>query len=482
MSSDAPARVAVVGGGITGLACAYELQKSSRREGRPVAVTLLERSERLGGCIYTETADDFIVEGGPDCFLGEKPWARELCAELGIEDRLIGTDPASRRVYVLSGGRLHPLPEGFILLVPTAVLPFVTSSLFSLTGKLRMAMELFVPPLKDADDETLGSFVRRRLGQEVLDKIAEPLVAGIHAGDPETMSLRATFPRFLDLERKYGSLIRGMAARKKEMQARHGALHASGQPASLFLTLKGGLGELVARLESALDGVDVRLGAEVEALSPRQGGGWNIGMAGAGPLEVEAAVLAVPSWQAARLVAHADGRLAELLETIPWVSSATVTSAWEISQVGHPLDGSGFVVSRGEGRSISACTWSSVKFEGRAPAGRVLLRAFVGGAKQEALAEKPDDAVAEMVRADLAEVMGLRGKPLFVSISRWPRAMPQYTMGHLERVEAVEAACKGHPGLALAGSSYRGLGIPDCINQGRQAAGGVLSHLESLPG
>ncbi len=481
MSFGEAPRAVVVGGGITGLACAYELQSQARAAGRDVAVTLLEGSERLGGCIFTERPEGFIVEGGPDCFLAEKPWARELCQELGIADRLMGTDPASRRLYVLSSGRLHPLPEGFILLVPTAVWPFISSSLFSWPGKLRMAMELVIPPRRDPEDENLGSFVRRRLGQEVLDKIAEPLVAGIHAGDPETMSLRATFPRFLDLERTYGSLIRGMMVRKRQMQASHGTLHASGQPASLFLTLEGGLGELVQSLEAACDGVDFRLGRRVAELTPREPVGWRIGLSGGESLEAEAVALAVPSWQAAPLVAGVDGPLADLLETIPWVSSATVTSAWERSQVGHPLDASGFVVARGEGRSITACTWSSVKFPGRAPAGRVLLRAFVGGAKQQSLLEQPDEAIAKMVQSDLGEVMGLAGEPLFVRVHRWPKAMPQYTMGHLQRVEAIEAACERHPGLALAGSSYRGLGIPDCINQGRQAARGLFRVLVPSP-
>ena len=477
MSSLKAPRVLVVGGGITGLACAYELQHRARSAERPLRITLLEKAERLGGCILTERPDGFIVEGGPDCFLAEKPWARELCAELGIDGHLIGTSPASRRVYVLSDGRLHPLPEGFILLVPTTVWPFVTSSLFSWPAKLRMAMELFVRPRRDVEDENLGSFVRRRLGREVLDKIAEPLVAGIHAGDPETMSLRATFPRLLDLERDYGSLIRGMLARKRQMQAGGGALHASGRPASMFLTLAGGLGDMVERLAEALKDVEVRLGTGVEALSPLGSGGWRVSVAGGEPLEADAVVLAVPSWQAARLLARADKPLAELLETIPWVSSATVTSAWERAAVGHPLDGSGFVVPRSEGRSITACTWSSVKFEGRAPEGRVLLRAFVGGAKQEALLELPDEEIAGMVRSDLGEILGLTGEPLFVKIYRWPRAMAQYTMGHLERVAAIEAARGRHPGLVLAGSSYRGVGIPDCIRQGRQAA---LRLLDSL--
>jgi oxygen-dependent protoporphyrinogen oxidase len=435
-----------------------------------VAITLVEGSDRLGGCIYTERPEGYIVEGGPDCFLAEKPWARELCAELGIEDRLIGTDPASRRVYVLSQGRLHPLPEGFILLVPTAIKPFLASGLFSWPGKLRMAMELFVRSQRGAEDENLGSFVRRRLGQEALDKIAEPLVAGIHAGDPDTMSLRATFPRLLDMEQDYGSLIRGMMVRKREMHARHGALHASGQPASLFLALADGLGELIERLEAALKDVEIRLGTRVESIGPGQERGWRVSLVGAGLIEADAVALAVPSWQASPLLVDTDQHLAELLETIPWVSSATVTSAWDKADVGRPLDGSGFVVPRGEGRSITACTWSSIKFAGRAPAGKVLLRAFVGGAKQQALTENPDEVIAEMVSSDLADIMGLKGEPVFMRIHRWPRAMPQYTMGHLERVEAIEAACERYKGLALTGSSYRGLGIPDCINQGRQAA------------
>ena len=437
----------------------------------------MEKDERLGGCIVTERPEGFIVEGGPDCFLADKPWARELCAELGIEDQLIGTEPTSRRVYVLSGRRLHPLPEGFILLVPTSFVPFALTSLFSWPAKLRMAMDLFIPPLKGADDENLGSFVRRRLGREALEKIAEPLVAGIHAGDPETMSLRATFPRFLDLEQSHGSLIRGMLARKREMQALGGAIHTSGRPASLFMTLAGGLGEIVERLGAALGGVEVRLNTSVEAVVPAPTGGWSVRVSGAESLEADAVAVAVPSWQAARLLEETDSKLAELLDTIPWVTTATVSSAWNRADVEHPLDGSGFVVARGEGRSITACTWSSEKFSGRAPAGKVLLRAFVGGSKREALAERSEEEIVEMVRADLADILGIKGEPLFFRVYRWPRAMPQYTMGHLDRVAAVEAACERLAGLALAGSSYRGIGIPDCIHQGRQAAGNIFDLL-----
>ncbi|MDV2503333.1 MAG: protoporphyrinogen oxidase [bacterium] len=470
-----PRRAAVVGGGITGLACAYALKRLSGEAGRPVAITLLEGDERLGGCILTERVEDCIIDGGPDSFLAEKPWARELCVELGIEGRLIGLEPAGRRIYVLSGGRLHPLPEGFVLAVPTAIGPLLTSSLFSWPGKLRIVMERFIRARPDADDESLASFIRRRLGREALEKVGEPLVAGIHAGDAETLSLRATFPRFLDMERRYGSLIRGMRARMREVQT----LDASGHPPSPFLTLAGGLGELVDCLAEALDGVDVRLATHVEAVDPSPSGGWRLQLAGGKSLEAEAVALAVPSWQAARLLTRSDPHLAGLLETIPWVSSATVVAAWRREDVGRPLDGSGFVAGRGEGRSITACTWSSAKFSGRAPPDRVLVRAFVGGAKQEHLAELDDEALVARVRADVDDILAVRGEPLFVRIFRWPRAMPQYTMGHLERVAAIEAACERHPGLALAGASYRGLGIPDCIHQGRQAAERLLQALAS---
>ena len=476
MRQAGPPRVVVVGGGITGLACAYALQRSARAAGRKVSITLVERAERLGGCIVTERRDGFLVEGGPDSFLAEKPWARELCAELGIEEDLIGTEPASRRVYVLSGRRLHPLPEGFVLTVPTAIGPLLSSTLFSWPGKLRMVMERFVRPRLDDDDESIASFVLRRLGREALERVAEPLMAGIHAGDPEALSLRATFPGFYEYERRYGSLILAMRALRAEAQA---PKEASGRPASLFLTLTGGMDGLVDRMVAALDDVDVRLGAAVEAVAPAPSGGWRIQLNGDEPIDADAVALTLPSWRAAPLLAPSDPHLASLLESIPWVSSATVAVTWKRDEVGHPLDGSGFVVARGEGRSITACTWSSEKFSGRAPPGRVLIRAFVGGAKQEALAELDDEALVEMVRADLSEILSIRSEPLFVRIFRWPRAIPQYTMGHLERVSAIEAALERHPGLALAGASYRGLGIPDCIRQGREAAERLLKALAS---
>jgi oxygen-dependent protoporphyrinogen oxidase len=261
------------------------------------------------------------------------------------------------------------------------------------------------------------------------------------------------------------------------MRTRKRQMEASGHPPSPFLTLSGGLGELVDGLAKALDGVEVRLSTSVEAVGPTPSGGWRLELEGAEPLEAEAVALAVPSWQASRMLNRTDPHLAEMLETIPWVSSATVVAAWSREDLGHPLDGSGFVAARGEGLSITACTWSSAKFAGRAPAGRALVRAFVGGAKQEDLLELDDEALVARVRADVDEILAVRGEPLFARVFRWPRAMPQYTMGHLERVDAIEAACERHSGLTLAGASFRGLGIPDCIHQGRQAAERLIRTL-----
>jgi oxygen-dependent protoporphyrinogen oxidase len=465
-------RLAVVGGGITGLAAAHRAGEWARERGREVAITVLEAAERLGGTIQSERRDGFLVELGPDSFLSEKPWALDLCRRLGIESRLVRTDDRFRRVYVVHRGRLHPLPDGFQLLAPTRLWPFVASPLFSWAGKLRMAADLVLPRGGGAD-ESLGAFVRRRLGREALARVAQPLVAGIYTADPDDLSLAATMPRFLELERRERSLILALWRAARRVPA--AAAGTSGARWSLFVTLADGMEELIAALAARLPQGGARLGARVLEIE-RAGQGWRLHAAGGPPVDADAVVVTAEAHQAARMARRLDPALAHLLDDIPYASSATVTLAYRRADVAHPLDGFGFVVPRAEGRAAIACTFSSVKYPGRAPEGHALLRVFLGGALDEARLEQSDADLTDAARAELGALLGARD-PLWMRVARYPRAMPQYHVGHLARVDAIERAAARHAGLALAGGAYRGVGIADCVRSGQDATARVLDAL-----
>ena len=451
-------RIAVVGGGITGLAAAYALRGHD--------VTLLERDARLGGKILTERIDGFLLEAGPDSFLTTKPQAVALCRELGLADRLTGTNPG-RTVYVLSRGRLHPLPDGLMLIAPTKVAPFLRSRLFSLREKARIAADLFLPPRAADRDESLAAFVRRRLGQAALDRIAAPLLAGIYAGESEQLSLRATFPQLLDLEKKYGSLIAGMLAQRR----RTAVSPSTDGRLPLFMTLDDGLDRLVDRLAASLQGVDVRTGTGVAALS-RSASGYSLHLDTGDRVRADAVMLTTPAYVTADLLDALAPDAAALLRQIPYASTATISLGYRQQDL-PPLDGHGFVVARGEGRRITACTWASTKWPARAPGGYGLLRAYVGSAGDPEVLEGSDDEIIQIVRGELAAAMGLQARPVLTRVVRWPRSMPQYTLGHLDRLAAIERALSRLPGIVLAGAGYRGIGLPDCIRQGRAAAARV---------
>ena len=467
-------RVVVVGGGISGLSTAYFLQESVRESDRNVEVLLIEKESHLGGSIVTEHVDGFVVEGGPDCFLSEKPWALKLCERLGMEDQLLNTNE-NRRTFILSKGRLHNLPEGFMLLVPTSFMPFIQSSLISPLGKIRMAMDWFIPRKKTDEEESLAQFVCRRLGREALEKIAEPLVAGIHASVPETMSLKATFPRFLDLEQEYGSLIRGMLARRKKFL--QFAKNRKGPSRTMFVTLRQGMGDLIGTLQGRLNADSILLERGVAALDRTKQGGsslYTLTLEGGEKLNADAVVMAAPSFVSGDLMAGLDEPLRDLLWTIPYVSSAIVHLAYRKPEIHHPLDGFGFIVPRTEKRDIMASTWTSVKFAHRVPEGHVLLRVFVGGAKNESALRLDDDEMVAMSRRELRDIMGIEATPLFTKVYRWEKSMPQYRLGHLERVAEIEARVSRHPGIFLTGCAYRGVGISDCIHAGELTAEKVM--------
>ncbi|HET6897974.1 MAG TPA: protoporphyrinogen oxidase [Vicinamibacteria bacterium] len=457
--------IVVIGGGIAGLAAALALHE----EGRDVV--LLEAGPRLGGVIRTETPDGFVVEAGPDAILAQKPEGLALCRTLGLGERLVPINPVTRTVFVLHRGRLHPLPEGMMLAVPTRVLPFLRSHLFSWPGKLRMGMDLVLPGRARDEDESIASLLRRRFGTEAVERLGEPLMAGIHAGDPEQLSIQATFPRFVELERRHHSLIRGMWASRPRGPA-------ATRPA--FYSLTGGLGEMVEAVRRRLPAHAVRLAARVKGLR-REAGGFAARLADGSSLRTSSVILAVPAPAAAPLLAEMSPEAGLLLQTVPFASSATVALGYRREDVAHPLDGYGMLVPRGEGLRTSACSFVSSKFPGRAPEGHVLLRAFLGGARDPDLLQLADDELAALARREMRDVLGLRGAPVLARVYRWRRATPQMTVGHLERMRRLDRIVEGLPGLFLTGAGLHGTGIPDGIADGGRAARAAAGYVVAVP-
>jgi oxygen-dependent protoporphyrinogen oxidase len=450
----ARADVVVVGGGISGLTAALSLHTAGRE------VLLLESSPRWGGVIRTDHVDGFLIEGGPDSILALKPDGIALCRTLGLGDRLVPTNPAARTVFVLHGGRLHAMPEGMMLAIPTRLGPFLRSRLFSWPGKLRMALDLVLPRGTAAADESIASLLRRRFGQEAVERLGEPLMAGIHAGDPERLSMRATFPRFPDLEARHRSLIRGMWAT---------APPAGSSSGSAFYSLAGGLEELVDALVARLAEQRRRTRCAVTAILP-QSGGLALKLADGTDVTANAVVVAIPAPAAARLLAPLSAEAGGLLESVPFASSATVALGYRREDVAHPLDGYGLLVPRGEGLHCTACTFVSTKLPGRAPAGHVLLRAFVGGVRDPDVLSLDDAALVALVRREMGPVLGLRGTPVVARVYRWPRGTPQMEVGHLDRMARLEEVLRGLPGVFLTGAGLRGTGLPDSIADAQRTA------------
>ena len=455
-------RVVIIGGGISGLAAAHRLIELGLEKSQ---ITLIEAGDRLGGTIATEHRDGFLIERGPDSFISEKPQGVALAKRLGLESRLIQTNEQYRRSFIVRNGRLRPVPEGFQLLAPSRVWPFITTDIFSLAGKLRMAADLLLPRANGSDDESLASFVRRRLGQQALERMAQPMVGGIYTADPETLSLRATLPRFLDMERNHRSLILAMM-RQGQKRGTSGARY------SLFLSFDRGMEVLV----NALAGVvpNVRLKTRIEELS-FDSRIWRLKANSGESFEADAICLAVPAYIAAQLLETINPQLASQLNAIKYASTATINFAYPRAAIKHPLNGFGFVVPFIEKRSLLACTFSSVKFAGRAPKEHVLLRAFAGGALQPDVFALEPSTLVPRIEADLRELLNIDRSPLFTEVAKWERSMPQYEVGHLERVQAIEKEIRVLKGLALAGNAYQGAGIPDCIRSGEAAAESLVS-------
>jgi oxygen-dependent protoporphyrinogen oxidase len=469
-------RIVVVGGGITGLAAAHRLAERSGSESVPCEVRLLEAGPRLGGVIGTTHRDGFIVESGPDAFITNKPWALDLIGRLGLSERVIGTSEDHRRTFVVRGGKLHPLPEGFWLLAPTRIGPFLRSGLLSWRGKARTALDLFLPRGRPGADESLASFVRRRFGQEALSQLAQPMVGGIYTADPERLSLRATMQQFLDMEERDRSIILGL--RRQRSTIPQNQRSESGARYSLFATLEDGLETLVEALAKQLPEGAVRLHSQVVGIAPAASS-WTLRLGDGTALKAWGIILGIPAFQAALLTHNLDPELARELEGIPYASSLTVNLAYRREEIPHPLDGFGFVVPANEGRAIIACSFSSVKFAKRAPLNHALLRAFAGGALQPQPFDWDDQALIAAVRRDLNDLLGIRTAPLWSQVARHPRSMPQYHVGHLARVAALEQRLARWPTLKLAGNAYRGIGIPDSIHSGEQAADALLAEMAS---
>jgi oxygen-dependent protoporphyrinogen oxidase len=473
-------RVVVIGGGISGLAAAHRLVEQNARSKTKMEVVLLEANARTGGVICTLRRDGFLLEGGPDSFISEKPEAVALAKRIGLAPRLIQTREAHRRSFIVRGGKLLAVPEGFQLLAPTRFWPFVTTGIFSWTGKARMALDLILPrrvAANGSDDESLAQFVRRRFGREALERMAQPMVGGIYTADPEHLSLRATMPRFLEMEREHRSLIRAMWKRRRKQSATESS-GTSGARYSLFLSFDEGMKVLVDAIVARLGNVNIRLSTKVESLAfDSVSRRWKIGVGAGEWIGADAVCLALPAYTSAHLLREVDAELAAELDAILYASTATINLAYRRTDIAHALDGFGFVVPLVEQRATLACTFSSVKFAGRAPLEHALIRAFVGGALQPEMYALDEDAMVASVSKDLREFLGIEEPPLFTHVEKWSRSMAQYHLGHVERVDRIRKRVSSLPGLKLAGNAYDGAGIPDCIRSGESAADEILAAL-----
>jgi oxygen-dependent protoporphyrinogen oxidase len=471
-------KIVIIGGGIAGLAAAVHVKAGAKAYGKTVEVLLLEKNDRIGGKILTEKHDGFLIEAGPDSFLPEKVWSVNLARHLGLEPEMLPSNDDFKGTFIFSGNRLHSLPEGVMLMVPTSFWPMAKSSLVTWPGKLRMGMEVFMPKRKYAEDESLASFVTRRLGRECLEKIAEPLVAGIHTSNPDNMSVLATFPRFVQMEQKSGSLIMGMlAAMKSRPHATLSGPSRQGrdQPRmTYFMSFKNGMQTLAQACIDTIGRDSIRTGAAVAAVEPK-GKGYAVVLDSGETLDADHVMIASAAYDAAAMVRGFDENLAAHLNKIEWSSSATVSIAFRSRDVKTPLKGFGFIVPRVEGRKINAATYSSIKWSYRAPEDHVLIRAFVGGGHHEELVHELDDAaMVRMVLEEFDAIAGLRADARFSKVYRWFKGMPKYTVGHLDRIALLDRMVSTHPGLHLIGCSYKGIGLGDCIHEAQIAAEKIL--------
>ena len=454
-------RIAVIGGGISGLAAAHrivELQPSSE-------VTLFEASHRVGGVLETVRRDGYLIERSADMFTTKDPWALDLCRRVGLEDQLINTNEAHRRAFVVHRGKLVPVPEGFTLMSPAKMLPILKTPLLSWSAKARLGSERFVPPRRDESDESLHDFAIRRLGQEVYERLVQPLIGGIYTADPTKLSMQAAMPEFVAMEKEFGNLTRGM--REKATKVKR---EGTGARYGMFLGLRDGMSSLIDAIANRLPKDCVQLNSSIRSIR-RDENRWRVTLGGeSASRDFDALILAIRAPHAAALLQEFDGRLAGELASIQYASAVVPVLGYRRDQIDHPLDGFGFVVPFVEKRQILSGSFTSIKFPGRAPDDSVLFRIFIGGACQEELVVLSDDKLYEIAERELAELLGVRGEPQVRELVRWSGAMPHYHLGHLERVAKIEDAVAKLPNFALAGNAYRGVGIPFCVHSGELAA------------
>lgn len=471
-------RIVVIGGGVTGLSAAHRLLQIGRDRGSPLDVTILEASGRIGGVVRTIVRDGFLCEAGPENFVTHKPWGVLLCDQLGLTDQILPTNDRFRRALIVRRGRLVSIPDGFVLLAPTKIWPTIRSPLFSWPGKLRIAMETLMTPRRSVDDESLAAFVTRHFGREILDRVVQPLVGGIYTADPERLSLRATMPMFLEMESEFGSVIRALRRRTRDQRDQ-----ASGARYGLFVTLRNGLEDLVSTLADRIGRQHIRANQPVTTInSGDRDVRWSIGLEDGARIQADGVIIAGPSRSAAAILERLDPEVAAMLSAIRYTSSAVVHCVFRREDVPHKLDAFGFVVPILERRRILAASFSSVKFEGRAPEGFVLIRVFLGGALQPEMMQRDDADMVAAVRADLGDLLGIRRSPRWSMVHRWPNAMPEYAVGHLDHVTAINQKLAQLPGIEVAGNGFGGVGIPDCIHEGWQAADRLLAELSGRQG
>jgi oxygen-dependent protoporphyrinogen oxidase len=473
-------RIAIIGGGIAGLSAAYELELQ-RQSGAEIDYVLYEASPRIGGVLQTENVEGCLIEAGPDSFLTEKPWASDLCHELGIANEIIGSNDAARKTYILVNNRLIPMPDGLMFLVPTQILPTVLSPLFSLATKFRMAREYFYPPHDlnnptHGEDETVAALVERHYGKEMVERLADPLLSGVYGGEADQLSVRAVLPRFADMEAKHGSLGRAMLAQSRQAQQKVASHKSPVPPRPIFSSLRDGMTRLVHVVAAHINPERVRTNIPITEIQRREYG-WLVNTA-AGGSSFDAVILATPTQAAAQLIRHSAPAVAQELAEIRYSSSITVGLVYD-ANIRLP-EGFGFLVPRTEKRRMLACTFVHNKFPHRAPENRTLLRCFLGGSRDEAALSLSTEEILATVRCELDEILDITDAPLAARVYKWPSSMAQYSVGHLDRLERIRQLLQETPRLTLAGNGYRGIGVPDCVRTGREAATQMLGYLGFL--
>ncbi len=473
-------KIVIIGGGISGLTTIYYLRKYLKEKNLSAEIQLIEKSDRFGGQIKTEHDGEFIFEGGTDCFIREKPWALQLCKELGIEENLVNTKDENSGTFIYRKGKLHKLPEGLMLLVPTKFLPFATTGLFSLCGKLRMALEVFIPKKKNDSDETLERFVIRRFGRELLEMIAEPLIAGIHSGDPEKMSIQSSFPRFHQMEKDYGSLTRATLAARKKMNEMLKKRDPGAPQRSFFISFKNGMSEFVEKILERIKEIRIDTGCEVSSVTKNDYGRFTIHLADGNSVTADSVVVTTPAYVSSKLLEGINGPMSESMNNIPYIKTGIISMVYKKSDIEKVLPRAfGFLVPRVEKRKIMAATFTSLKWPNRCPDDYIMLRCFVGGKENQHLIEQDDETLLNTARNELKSIIGIDAEPVTCRIFRWIDNMPQYNIGHRELIETIDRGIMENRGLYVTGSAYKGIGIPDCINNAEITARRIVDEILS---